>query len=411
MTLIQSFPPEILSEIFEELDFYSATFAALVCRQWHIAATGDSALWLTFGINNSDIERPDVIREIFQRSKGRPISLSLRFPATETPINYEALFTLLRKVVRKHVHRCVRLFVYAHQEAWRVIVRALPKKATFPWLLVLHLQNDDAVARWQIPRRGVPSPVPPADLVFPLPDGHQLWDIELQGVCLGDPQLPNLACLKINHDLADIVLDDGSLNPWLWAHASELLFQRMCVPALDYPRDTDIEEAPPALQHLVLCELCATPLDAMDVDEDGEYEYDCGPFFCALNTTRVRSLYIDTLDLDGRIWDDFILALSAANSPKFPLATELKLRQMDFVGMHYEHIALFLWAFPALERFLIIDCFHENGGTWQDVIETLEMYPALCVGLRELEVDDGIILRDDPMPFREFMFNYDLPLE
>jgi hypothetical protein len=172
---------------------------------------------------------------------------------------------------------------------------------------------------------------------------------------------------------------------------------------MDYALDTDTEEDPPTVQFLVLRDLCATP-------DDDDFEYDCGPFFSALQTSRVHSLVIDALDLDSRIWDDFIGALTI-NDPKFPLVTQLMLRQMDFAGMGYELVAFFLSAFPALEHFLIMDCFHERSSTWQDVIETLEMCPTLCVKLRELEVDDGFILRDDPMPFRDFMFDYDLPVE
>jgi hypothetical protein len=305
-------------------------------------------------------------------------------------------------VVRKHLRHCVRLFVYASQAAWRVLLKAFAGQ-TFPALLVLYLYNDDALAKWEIPRIGTAVPMPPADLVFPLPDGHGLWDAQLQGVSFADARLPKLYRLRINHDFPDMVLDDDRLNPWLFTHARELYFESMCVPVMDYALDTDTEEDPPTVQFLVLRDLCATP-------DDDDFEYDCGPFFSALQTSRVHSLVIDALDLDSRIWDDFIGALTV-NDPKFPLVTQLMLRQMDFAGMGYELVAFFLSAFPALEHFLIMDCFHERSSTWQDVIETLEMCPTLCVKLRELEVDDGFILRDDPMPFRDFMFDYDLPVE
>ncbi|KAJ6469177.1 hypothetical protein C8R47DRAFT_1024284, partial [Mycena vitilis] len=78
MNRIQSFPPELLSATFEQLDFRSATSAALTCRWWHAVASAHTELWLTLKIDNRDIGRQDVVGRILERSRGRPVSLSLR---------------------------------------------------------------------------------------------------------------------------------------------------------------------------------------------------------------------------------------------------------------------------------------------------------------------------------------------
>ncbi|KAJ7677593.1 hypothetical protein B0H17DRAFT_1236088 [Mycena rosella] len=409
MPLIQTFPPEILSLIFEDLpDLSSAALASLVCRQWHDAAVADSELWLTIVICDKDIDRPEILGRILARSKGRPLALALRFPSSlHKQRDYEGLYSLLRHVVREHLRHCGYLFIHAHETAWTTVLGAFAGEQ-FPLLRVLDVRNYDAVAQWQtvcpippdptvanIPLY-VPAPMPPKHIVFPLPPGHRLFDAHTQGLSLGDIRLPNADRLCISHHFPEILVE-GRLNPWL-CHASELIIQRMCVPGAELVHPDDAPVPPTRLEHLTLSELRATPsgaIDPDDVDED-----DCGPFFSALDTSRLRSLFINAFDLDGRIWDDFIGALPVAH-PKFPLVIELKIRQIDFSWMPSEDIGFFLGAFPALQRFVIVDCFE---GTWQDVIEVLEMCPALCVGLKELEVDDGVILRDDPSPFREVMF-------
>ncbi|KAJ7481905.1 hypothetical protein FB451DRAFT_1237513 [Mycena latifolia] len=418
MTLIQSFPPELLSQIFEILDF--PYLAALVCRQWHDAATENSALWLTIGITERDIDRPNLLRRILARSKGRPLALGLRFPPLpDKRIDYYCmgLYSLLRFVVREHLSRCVSLSVHAPEVAWTTVLDAFAGEQ-FPLLRTLHVRNDDAVAQWEInfpltipPAPAfedipidVPAPMPPKHLVFPLPPDHLLVDVILQGLSLGDAQLPNLDHLQITHHFPGMVVD-GRLNPWLCAHAYGLSIETLCVPAVAYPTAQEIEAAPPAaVKHMTLSELRATPSGSDDPDAIDEH--DCAPFFCSLDTSGLYTLFIDTFDLDGRIWDDFIGALFI-NEPKFPLVTALKLRQMDFAGMSSSHVAFFLHAFPALIQFVLVDCF---DGAWQDVIEVLEMFPALCVELLELDVDDGIIIRNDPMAFREPMFYHELPL-
>lgn len=401
---IQTFPPEILSLIFEDLpDLSSAARASLVCRQWHDAAVADSALWLSMMISDTDIDRPEVLGRILARSKGRPLALALCFRSSpHKQTGFEKLYHLLRNVVREHLHHCGVLFIHAHETAWTTVLAAFAG-VQFPFLRVLDVRNHDAVAQWQTvyptspdPTTGnIPSaPMPPKDIVFPLPLGHRLFNAHTQGLSLGAPLL-SADRLRISHHFPDLVVH-GHLNPWL-CYAPELVIQRMCIPEVAlFPNDMVLEHT--RLERLTLSELRATPSGAVDDDEVDED--DCGPFFTALDTSHLRTLFIDAFDLDGRIWDDFIGALPAAH-PKFPLVTELKLRLMDFSWISSEDVGIFLRAFPALQRFIIVDCFE---GTWQDVIEILEMCPALCVDLDKLEVDDGVILRDDPSPFREAMF-------
>ncbi|KAJ7082805.1 hypothetical protein C8R43DRAFT_1175202 [Mycena crocata] len=415
MSLIQSLPSETLCEIFEWLDFPSAALAALTCRQWHGAATGNSKLWTVIGITARDIERPEVLERVLARSKDRPISLGFRFESTMAePLNCAGLYPLLCSVIRKHLHRCERLFVYAEQVAWPLVLNAFEGEG-FPALRVLYLRNEDALAQWQLDQAGSSSlnetdpipdlsaPVPPSHFVFPLPHGHLLFEAALQGVSLGDATLPNLKYLRVGHEFPGIVVD-GVLNPWLFADTDELTIEGICVPALSYP--TPIEKHsryPPGPEHMALRELSSMPRDTPD--EDGYYEHDCRPFFTSLNTSCLRTLIIDAFDLESRVWDDFILSLTIDGRPKYPFVEEMQLRQMDFADMSYTHVAFFMCAFPSLQRLQMVDCF---DGTWQDVVNVLEMFPAMCVKLKQLEFDDAVIVRDDPIPFREPMF---LPFE
>ncbi|KAJ7119254.1 hypothetical protein C8R43DRAFT_1137137 [Mycena crocata] len=423
MNLIQSFPHELLGEIFEWLPFSSVAHCAGVCREWHVAAVGHSKLWTTIGITTEDAKRPDLVARVLARSHNRPISLSLdlspeaistkdkSISAEEKSITPVARYLLLRWAIREHLCRCERLCIYAPQEAWTDILRAFEGE-TFPWLLTLYLHNDDAVEQWQLScitdpdstlaPADVPSLSPPHHLVFPLPAGHGVHDTLLQGVSLGDPSLPNLQRLQIDNEFPGIAVN-GRLNPWLCGHARELLIADLCIPALDYPTAADMENKPPAaVEDLTLRNLSITPRE--DMDEDGSLQHDCRPFFEALDTSAVRSLCIDSLDIESRIWYDFIDVLADAPGPKFPLVEKLFLCAMvDFEGV-YDDVELFLSAFPALQALQLVASLDE---IWQDLMSVLEIFPTLCPGLRQLEVGFGpVILRDDPMPFRG---TYSLP--
>ncbi|KAJ7433765.1 hypothetical protein B0H11DRAFT_750476 [Mycena galericulata] len=343
---IQTFPPEMILEILERLDLAEAIRAATACRQWHSSAIGNSAFWVSVCINQTDIEDPDVLQRVLYRSRGRPISLHLDFPLRNTAgalVDYDNLFRLLRDVVRVHLHHCTLFEVRAHETAWSWIRQAFAEE-TFPLVRSVFLLNGDASPYWPI---GDALPMPPSNISFPLLDAQQLVHAELVGVSVGHAPFPNLRSLIIKHHFPDLVVDEG-LNPWLFASSTELSFEGMFVPAMSDTIGTPAPQPDSTVQTLVLRNLQATPSGT--VDEDGNsVEYDCSPFFAALPTSRLRYLIIDSWDLDGRIWDDFIAFLPITNA-KFPLVESLVLSRMDFQWVPYADVALFFAAFPSLKR-------------------------------------------------------------
>ncbi|KAJ7489738.1 hypothetical protein B0H11DRAFT_1912735 [Mycena galericulata] len=389
----------MLLEILEHFDPAEAVRAATTCRQWHRAAVENSSFWLSVRINKTDIEDSDVVERVLQRSKGRPISLYLDFPSPDSTgpqMNYGNLSRFLWDVVRGHTRRCKLLDVHAHQRAWPFINSALATQQ-LPLIHSIFLRNDDVPAHWQTDDW---HPMP-LDIHFPMFFAYQLEHAHLRGVSLGNTLPQTLKSLIIEHHFHKLVVD-GHLNPWLFASATELSFERMCVPAMAATVGTPAPEPDSTVHSLVLRNLCATPSNTVDEDGDSE-EYDCSPFFAALPTSRLRYLVIDAWDLDGCIWFDFIGGLSITKA-KFPLVEQLVLGSMDFEGVSYANVAVFLNSFPALQRLILSDCI------WEDVIVVLEMWPRLCPRLPELTLDNGVILRDDPLPFRNYMLDYDLPV-
>ncbi|KAJ7468268.1 hypothetical protein B0H11DRAFT_2239054 [Mycena galericulata] len=399
---IQTFPPEMILEILERLDPAEAVRVATTCRQWHRAAKGNSAFWLSVRINETDIEDSDVVQRVLYRSRGRPISLHLEFPSHDTagdPMDYDKhkLLCLLGDVVRGHLHRCTLLEVYAPQTAWVWICQAFAEE-TFPLVRSVFLLNGDASPDWQSEDS---LPMPLSNISFPLLNARQLVDAELVGVSLGHAPFPSLRFLIIGHHFPDLVVD-GRLNPWLFASATSLSFECMYVPAMSDTVGTPAPQPDSTLQTLALRNLQATPSDTFDAD--GSDEYDCGPFFAALPTSRLRYLHIDSWDLSGRIWDDFVTCLPITNA-KFPLVEGLVITRMDFQWIPYATVGFFFAAFPALKRLSLSDCI------WEEVIDTLEMWPMLCPRLRYVRLDKiGVILRDDQLPFRNYMLTHDLPV-
>ncbi|KAJ7468259.1 hypothetical protein B0H11DRAFT_2046043 [Mycena galericulata] len=398
---IQTFPPEMILEILELLDPAEAIRAATACRQWHRAAIGKTAYWLRVCINETDIEDHDVLQRVLQRSRGRPISLHLNFPSRDTAgtiIDALNLLTFLWNVVRGHLHRCTLLEVHAHQKAWRWIHFACTGQ-TFPLMHTVVLHNRDIPACWEAEDS---LSVPPIDIFFPLPRGHQLENAILQGVSLGYTfPFSNLQSLNISHHFPDLVLD-GRLNPCLFASTTTLSFAGMCVPAMPPTVGTPAPQPDSPMQTLVLRNLQAMPSDIVDAN-DLDSECDCAPFFAALPTAHLLNLFIESWDLNGRIWDDFIASFPIATA-KFPLVEELVLSSMDFQWMPYTTVAFFFAAFPALQRLILHDCL------WEEIIETLEVWPTLCPSLPQLTVDNLVILRDDELPFRNYMLEHELPV-
>ncbi|KAJ7468264.1 hypothetical protein B0H11DRAFT_2046072 [Mycena galericulata] len=388
----------MILEILERLPPAEAIRAATACRQWHHAAIGNSAYWVNVYINETDIEDPAVLQRVLHRSRTRPISLHLGFPSRD--IHPVRLFNFLWNVIRGHLHRCTLLEIHAHQKPW-LWIRSVCTAQSFPLLRTVVLHNRDIPACWEAEEL---LTLPPRDIFFPLPHGHQLAHATLQGVSLGytgTTPFPNLQSLIISHHYPDLVID-GDLNPWLFASATTLSFAGMCVPAMAPTVGIPAPQPDSPVQTLILRNLKAMPSDTLEAN-DLDSECDCAPFFAALPTAHLLNLFIESWDLGGRVWDDFIASFPIATA-KFPLVEELVLSSMDFQWMPYATVAFFFAAFPALQRLILHDCL------WEEIIETLEMWPTLCPRLPQLTVDNLVILRADELPFRNYMLEHELPV-
>jgi hypothetical protein len=116
--VLQTFPPEVLSEIFAVTEIFpqapytSALALSHVCRQWRKAALGDSALWLEIGVCNRDVHHIPVVSDLLRRSKGRKISIGMDFGDLHRPEN-PSIFGRLLRLVRAHLWRACHMFIYA----------------------------------------------------------------------------------------------------------------------------------------------------------------------------------------------------------------------------------------------------------------------------------------------------------
>ncbi|KAK7042130.1 hypothetical protein R3P38DRAFT_3260186 [Favolaschia claudopus] len=426
MPLIQSFPTEILTEIFGELDFLSLYRAASVCRGWHSAVAGHQPFWADLEFYNPDLRRSDMVRLVLERGKGGDLDLRLMFD--ECRRNAQTMFRIhcFLKIISRHLDRVVWFTIHAPTWIWKIIIHVFQGQ-TFPKMRVLDFKAHDIWEHWQLPYaadsgEGLEVVVPPPSLVFPLPHDHMLEAGEVQGICLGSARLPNLYRFQIQRHLPDIRLDDDparyhqpgyELNPWLHTWVASLLISGVCCPVVEDSVNIiigpDDVPAPPKLQHLYLQNISAT------TTPDNTIEFDCTPFFSALDTSRLRTLGLDTFDCDSRAWGDFVRSTMIGSTPKFPCLEELLIRRQNFDGYSYGNIRRFLTAFPRLRRLVVKDCFKDIGGTWDDLMDTLEMFPGLCVDLKQLEVDDMegdnmVVVRHDPLPLRLHMLYFSLPM-
>jgi hypothetical protein len=226
-----------------------------------------------------------------------------------------------------------------------------------PCLALVGLRNSEAESRGQTIE---PPALPPADFVFPLPHKHQLQFVWLGGLFLGDLFLANLIKFKIGAHFPDLVLPNPQLNPWMLNNTSDLTIERIRVPPINYPRTEALLSA--AVQHLTLSKLCATPRDTPR--GEGIYEHECAPFFCSPDL--LRSLVLDSFDLDGRIWEDFIASLPAGRD-KYPHVRELTLSRMGLEGMSYNDLEFLLGSVPALQRLVLCEC------AWENAVEILQL--------------------------------------
>ncbi|KAJ6552146.1 hypothetical protein B0H10DRAFT_2126155 [Mycena sp. CBHHK59/15] len=424
MGIINTFPPEMLTVVFEVATFDTVIAASHVCRQWRAVAINNKDLWHTLGINRHSIKHTETLSMLFKRSKQR--SMCLGFDLMMPPTDFGEFRHMLQTAVTPHLWRCSRLFIYARRETWVAILGAFAGQK-FPSLQVLDIADHTPLPPFiPAPQINPPppmnhpailppgaqvmglnpvahaTPVPLRELLFPLPPNHPVRIVELSGISLGAIPLPELDALNIKKNLPSIVDRDGRMNRWLMDYATEVSIKDLCIPPMHYPQNNSIFGGHFSnTQFLTLRQLRATPRAIPD--EDGWLEYDCRPFFCSVLTTPyLRYLEIDRLDIIGRAWDDFLDALPQAQN-KYPCLEELVLCEAHFTGMSYVEMAAFFGCLPVLWGLELYDSFQ---GAWEMVMETLELDPELCPCLKEVRVNDEVLVRFDPLPFREVAFGY-----
>ncbi|KAJ6534564.1 hypothetical protein B0H10DRAFT_2145698 [Mycena sp. CBHHK59/15] len=288
--------------------------------------------------------------------------ISLKLDFKEPQPREEEFFWMLVEVVKPHMTRCYRCALpqissSGVRSSWRSGAR-----------------NSGSCAWWDADNA---APLSVAHIIFPLPrSGVQC--LRLQGVALGDARHPRLKRLRIDRRFPPSLAPDRQLDRWMLDTPTELILENFCIPHVVSP---STEEPASRIERLVLRQLIAPLLDAPD--EDGNTEHNCAPFFEWLLPKNVRYLEIDYLDPS---------AASGRTSSSRCKRTRGRTH-----------------SFPALERMELVDCYE---GTWENMMEMLELYPETCPALRSLLVDededgDGptVVLRDDPLPFRAGMYD------
>ncbi|KAJ7611855.1 hypothetical protein FB45DRAFT_1141377 [Roridomyces roridus] len=388
---IQLSPPELLSEIFQHLLSHDLFSAAQVCGLWREAALGHASLWTRVTVSPESLSYPHGLGIVLRRSKNLPITLEFLIPPSqpgETPNDYAALWRLLTYIIIPELARCASLRVIADEVACGTITSVFFGHK-FPLLRSLHLVNMDVDPHWQVVLAGSElPPVPPSFLYFDLPEGHALEECVLHGFTLGYHSLPDLKSLSIVNHNPSLLDSGGALNPQLFAVPTDLRLDNLCIPVIDLPKDDVLDPCATGLTTLHLSRVRGMPLDS---DEDGSEwdgmeEYHSGPFFNALNTSRVRSLTMEEWDAAGQVVEDFISTLPL-KYPKFPELTHLCLRRMELGPP--EGIMRLLRAMPALRELKIEEC----PETAQVVFEVLCLDEKLCPGVRQVETGDGLLSR------------------
>ncbi|KAJ6568804.1 hypothetical protein B0H19DRAFT_1231947 [Mycena capillaripes] len=409
-SLIQTFPYEVLSQIFivtetfPKAPYADAVILSHVCHHWREAAVGDSSLWLQIGVCHRDVRHIQVIADLLRRSKTRKISIGMDFGAVQRPAN-PALFGRLLRVIRAHLSRTCHLFIYAQWQTWQAIVMAFATQ-TYPSLTLLDVELIPPAMRsgpwvYRVPVNGGPALIavrtaPQRPVVFRIPHYHPLLNrLRISGISLGNAPLPNLALIRISGKTTpNLVGTDGRLHRWLLDGPKSLYFEDMQVPPmLSYvPQDIEHRQIS-TITHLILSGLRASPRAVPGVD--GQLEHPCIPFFDSLYTPELRCLQIDRWDISSRVWQDFLSWLP--EDIRFPCVVDLRITGMHFEGMDYLDVAFFLGSFPHVRHVRLEDCW---PGTWESALDILQMDETLCPGLQKIRLSDNLImLRNDPLPF------------
>ncbi|KAJ7469054.1 hypothetical protein FB451DRAFT_1177050 [Mycena latifolia] len=388
MNATLAFPPEVIVEIFKWNVPRMLVRVTHVCRRWRTIGLESSELWRTVVIVPRDADRLDMVAAVLQRSKERTISLTIDFGEGRALDERAARWNLLT-VVCKHIHRTRELSVAMDWEGW-VSMMVQFSEERYESLVALDLR----MVRPTILRTVIGEVLELPAFPLPFPAGHPLRRITLSGMEVEDVALPQLTDIRI--------IDHVSrLRSWLThATAERLSLEDFRVPTRfeSLPRNLLLQPPPwiTPITHLTLARLRATRHTLSGYPGEDS----CVHFFRHLQTPHLRVLEILDWRTPGRAWGDFLVALFTTRD-KFPCLSILRIRGMHFIGMTYAAVHRFLASFPALESLSLEHCF---PGTWQIVVEVLQLDRALCTELREVYLEDGFVVgRDDPLPFRNAM--------
>ncbi|KAJ6630604.1 hypothetical protein B0H10DRAFT_2427710 [Mycena sp. CBHHK59/15] len=378
MSLIHTFPSEILGEIFLASHFKEVISASHVSRQWRQAAIGTSELWLSVGIHDRNVKHSDVLVTLLQRSQRRKICLQLHLMSP--PVDRRQLQDFM-VLVKPHLCRCHTLTVYAPRSRWERLLLPAFDLETWPSLRHLEIASILPAPATSVPHNPIDQPV------FPLPGHHPLQILALRGIDVGEVPLPHMTTIRVTGRPRRLVGDDGCLNRWFIDGPLAVALEGVAIPDMQF-QDEDTPAYGGSVQHLTLSKLIAA------VDEHG-LQTDCTPFFDALQTPHVRTLHLEAFY--GRVWDDFLFSLNTAK-PKYPEVARLRLLRFDFQGLPYAGVLFFLYSFPALTCVVLAGC---NTGTWESLIHVLMLHPphTLCPSLDHIHVDGVLLNRVEPLPF------------
>ncbi|KAK7007874.1 hypothetical protein R3P38DRAFT_2792009 [Favolaschia claudopus] len=422
-TLLQTFPYEVLSEIF----LFTVASGALmspkkalalshVCQQWHYAALSDSTLWIgvAHGLCTRDLLHVDTVVQLLRRSGTRQIGMSLDFTETPNAQDVQQLRRLLI-VVRLHLPRIHSLYIRASYKWWQEIIGKFFRE-TFPVLRSLDIEvlcpprvrysQEESHILWfnslesQDPMPTRPAPHPP--VTFPFPRSHALLEkVYLSGITLTTPCLPSAQLIRIGtNSIHNLLGSDGRLNRWLLDGPMGLAFEDFDVLPMERYRPQNATDIPRStVTHIMLNNIRA----AYSGRPDDEFEHSCVQFFDALfrSTPLVRCLALVDWDLESRVWRDFVRWLGLRYSQTthrrpFPNVIELRMHGM-FEQFNERRARWFLSAFPLLRTIRIERC---REGTWEMMLDALRHDDTLCPSLKRIRLDDGLMVyRYSPFPF------------
>ncbi|KAJ7510036.1 hypothetical protein B0H11DRAFT_1900433 [Mycena galericulata] len=355
MSLIQSFPSEILGEIFAAagLDEFDVNSASHVSRWWRKAALAASELWLNIQIRDYDSKHTAVVLDRFRRSSCRPISLKLQFTSRESPTTPREN----ARVPRGHSpaqSSALPFFDCGGNPAELGCDFSHIWPGTYPLLRTLDLMLVHFYTREN------PQPDPAEEITFPLPENHALEELALYTINVGNVVLPQMRVLRLGGLLAQLVGPNGRINRWILDGPQRLELHRLPIPRMHLQTEEAPRASTSSVVYLKLSGIYAS------ISAHGT-QNDCAPFFDALQTPLIHTLELE--HFYGRVWDDFLFALSTPK-PKYPLLTTLRLKEFKFRKLSYASVGFFLCCFPGLESLVLTGC---PSSTWESVWHVLTL--------------------------------------